>query len=85
MPSEPPNPDPTLRERVEQVLGALRERLHLDGADLALEEISADGVVSLRFTGRQARCSLAMATLQAGIEHALRERVPEVCRVVTRR
>ena len=36
------------------------------------------GEVSLRLIGSHAACPMALATLQAGIEAYLRERVPEV-------
>mgnify|MGYP000905579434 CR=1 FL=1 len=68
--------------RIHEVLDGIRTRLRLDEADLAVVDMSEEGVLLLRFFGRHATCPVALATLQAGIDDALRERVPQLRRVV---
>ena len=70
-----------LRARIESVLDRVRPRLHLDGADVLFLDLSADGELHIRLTGRHAGCPMAVATLQSCIEGALRD-VPAIKRVI---
>lgn len=69
-------------ERVHEVLDGVRLRLRLDDADLVVVSLSDDGVLRLQLTGRPATCPVALLILQDGIDAALRERVPQLRRVV---
>ena len=73
---------PTLRERVQGVLNLIRPAVQADGGDIELVDVAADGVVQVRFHGACHGCPSSTMTLQHGIERNLRERVPEVTRVV---
>jgi len=48
---------------------------------VAVEEVTADGVVVLRFGGGCHGCGLVDVTMKNGIERTLREKVPEVTAV----
>lgn len=66
-----------MRERIEQALEEIRPTLarHLGGVEFVSFE---NGVVKVRFVGTCLGCPLSTLTLKAGIESALREKVPEV-------
>src|SRR3546814_17315853 len=49
--------------------------------NVALEEVTADGVVVLRFGGGCHGCGMVDVTLKQGIEKTLREKVPGVTAV----
>jgi len=73
---------PTLRERIEEVINLIRPAVQADGGDVQLVDVSADGIVSVRFHGACHGCPSASMTLHMGIERVLRERVPEVKEVI---
>ena len=79
--TESPSPA-TIRERVQGVLNLIRPAVQADGGDIELVDVAADGVVQVRFHGACHGCPSSTMTLQHGIERNLRERVPEVTRVV---
>jgi Fe-S cluster biogenesis protein NfuA len=67
-----------LKERVAQILSEeLGPDLDLDGS--AIEVLGVDGgVVQLRFGGACSGCPSTVTTLIMGLEHELRERIPEI-------
>lgn len=69
-------------ERVQGVLNLIRPAVQADGGDIELVKVDDDGVVHVRFHGACHGCPSSTMTLQHGIERNLRERVPEVTRVV---
>jgi len=81
----PASKDPqaeAVRGRVEQVLNLIRPAVQADGGDIELVDVSASGVVQIRFHGACHGCPSSTMTLQDGIVRILRERVPEVTSVV---
>jgi Fe-S cluster biogenesis protein NfuA len=75
-------PKKPLRDRVADVLDALRPMLQSDGGDIELVEVDADGVVHVRLRGACIGCPASSMTLTMGIERNLKDQVPEVTRVV---
>jgi Fe-S cluster biogenesis protein NfuA len=73
---------PSIREKVQDVLNLIRPAVQADGGDIELVDVDDAGVVQVRFHGACHGCPSSMLTLQHGIERNLRERVPEVSRVV---
>ena len=72
----------TVRDRVQGVINLIRPAVQADGGDIELVDVAADGVVQIRFHGACHGCPSSNLTLQHGIERNLRDRVPEVTRVV---
>ncbi|HEY1684679.1 MAG TPA: NifU family protein [Tepidisphaeraceae bacterium] len=81
MPTAPPQPG-SLREQVQKVINLIRPAVQADGGDIELVNVLDDGVVQIRFHGACHGCPSSTMTLQMGIERNLREKVPEVTRVV---
>ena len=75
-------PDKSLRDRVAAVIDTLRPVVQSDGGDLELVDVDEDGVVSVRLHGACVGCPSAGMTLSLGVERNLKQRVPEVTRVV---
>ena len=71
-----------MREQIEAALEKLRPGLQLDGGDVRLLDISAEGVVRVGLSGTCAGCPMSRRLLQCSIEHSLRN-VPEVTKVIT--
>jgi Fe-S cluster biogenesis protein NfuA len=72
----------TTRERVQGVINLIRPAVQADGGDIELVDVTAAGVVQIRFHGACHGCPSSTMTLQMGIERNLRERVPEITQVV---
>lgn len=69
------------RELLESTINVIRQSLQADGGDLALIDVSDEGVVTLEMQGACAGCPLATFDMSEGIERILIEHVPGVTRV----
>ncbi|MDO5504691.1 MAG: NfuA family Fe-S biogenesis protein [Pseudoxanthomonas suwonensis] len=79
---EAPAEDASLVQRVQWVIEReINPQLASHRGSVALEEVTADGVVVLRFGGGCHGCGMADVTLKQGIERTLLERVPGVIAV----
>lgn len=79
---ETKEPPTTVRERVQGVINLIRPSVQADGGDIELVNVADDGEVQIRFHGACHGCPSSNLTLHMGIERNLRDRVPEVTRVV---
>ncbi|MBN1953643.1 MAG: NifU family protein [Anaerolineae bacterium] len=70
-----------LRDQVQETLDVIRPRLQADGGDVALIDVTDEGVVQVRLQGACHGCPGAVFTLKMGIERLLKEQVPGVLRV----
>ena len=73
---------PSTKEKVQGVINLIRPAVQADGGDIELVDVNPDGTVHIRFHGACHGCPSSTMTLQMGIERNLRERVPEVTRVL---
>ena len=71
-----------MREKIQTALEQIRPALQADGGDVEFIDVK-DGVVSVRLTGACSGCPMSTITLQMGIERALKEKVPEIKKVVS--
>ncbi len=72
----------SVRDRVQGVINLIRPAVQADGGDIELVDVTAEGVVQIRFHGACHGCPSSSLTLQMGIERNLREKVPEVTSVI---
>ncbi len=70
------------KEKVKEVLELIRPALQADGGDVALIDVSDDGVVSVELQGACKGCPMSQLTLANSVERVLKERIPEVTKVV---
>ncbi len=79
---EAPGESNSLVERVRWVVeNEVNPQLASHGGKVAVQEVSADGVVLLRFGGGCQGCGMADVTLKQGIEKTLMGRVPGITAV----
>ncbi len=71
-----------MRDKVEELLNAVRPSLQADGGDVELVDVQ-DGVVSVRLKGACSGCPMSSLTLKNGIERLLKEHLPDVKEVVS--
>ena len=70
------------RQLLEETVDIIRESLQADGGDLAIVDVSEDGVVTIEMQGACAGCPMSSFDISNGIERILIEHVPGVTRVV---
>lgn len=68
-------------ERIEAALDTVRPHLKVDGGDVQLVELTDDLEVKIRWMGMCESCSMSAMTLRAGIQEAIKGKIPEVTRV----
>jgi Fe-S cluster biogenesis protein NfuA len=71
-----------LEGKVEEALDEVRPHLAVDKGDVELVEITDDLLVKLKWLGTCENCSMSEMTMRAGIEEAIRSRIPQVSGVV---
>jgi Fe-S cluster biogenesis protein NfuA len=71
-----------LRSRVEGILNLIRPAVQADGGDIELVDVTAAGVVQIRFHGACQGCPSRNLTLQMMLKRNLCEKVPEVTDVI---
>jgi Fe-S cluster biogenesis protein NfuA len=72
-------PTMEVRDKIEEVLDAIRPALRTDGGDVELIDYDEDdGIVQLRLMGACGSCPVSMMTLRQGIERRLMMALPQV-------
>jgi len=70
------------KEEVQAVLELIRPSLQADGGDVSLVNVQDDGTVEVELQGACQGCPMSQITLANGIERILKERLPEITKVV---
>lgn len=71
-----------LIKRIEQALKDIRPYLQRDGGDLEVIDVDPEMVVRVRLIGACDGCPFSFQTLKAGIEQAVKRKIPEIKEVV---
>ena len=72
-----------MTDQVRGIVDQIRPLLQADGGDIELVNVDEDdGVVSVRLQGACRGCPSAAITLKMGVERLLKEKVPEVTKVL---
>lgn len=64
--------------RIEDALSSVRPHLRVDGGDVEVVELTDDMHVKIRWVGMCEGCSMSGMTLRAGIQEAIRGKIPEI-------
>jgi len=67
-----------LTAQVEEALETIRPYLIADGGNVAIEEITAEGIVKVKLLGNCGSCKMSFMTMKAGIEQAIMKAVPQI-------
>ncbi len=70
------------RAQVDKVLDEIRPALVADGGNIALIDVTQDGTVKVKLQGACGSCPMSQMTLKMGVERLLKEKLPEVKKVV---
>ncbi len=72
-----------MKKEVEEAIESIRPALQMDGGDVELVDVDeGNGIVKVHLRGACHGCPMAQMTLQVGIENELKNKIPEVKKVV---
>ena len=71
----------TLIEKIEDALQSVRPHLEADGGDVEVVEVTDEMIVKVKWIGNCENCFMSIMTMKAGIEEAIKAKVPEIKRV----
>ena len=74
--------DRTMLERVNDALDDIRPHLQGDGGNIEVVEITDDFTLKIKWLGTCESCNMSVMTMRAGVEQAVRAKLPEIMRVV---
>ena len=64
--------------RVNLALDEIRPHLAVDGGNIELVEVTDDMIVRIKWLGNCEHCSFSGMTMRAGVEQAIKSRLPEI-------
>ncbi len=71
-----------LLAKIDAALDDVRPFLKVDGGNVELVDIDDDMNVSVKWLGTCQNCSMSVMTMKAGIEQAIKSRLPQVQHVI---
>jgi Fe-S cluster biogenesis protein NfuA len=71
-----------LLEKVNIALNDIRPFLQEDGGNIEVVDVTDDMVVQVKWLGMCQSCSMSAMTMKAGIEQAIKSKMPEIKGVV---
>ncbi len=70
--------NPTLETRIQTVLDGYRPTLYMDGGDVELLKVDAQGVAHVKMMGACIDCPISLLTMKLGIQRLLKENFSEI-------
>ncbi|MFT4759192.1 MAG: Fe-S cluster biogenesis protein NfuA [Paraglaciecola sp.] len=67
-----------LLQQIEAALDTIRPHLKIDGGDVEVVEITDDMIVRVKWLGNCENCFMSAMTMKAGIEQAIKGKVPGI-------
>ena len=71
-----------LIDRINVALNEIRPFLEVDGGNVEVVDVTEDMTVHVRWLGNCENCSMSRMTMKAGIEQAIKSKLPEIQHVV---
>ena len=69
-------------DRINASLEDVRPFLEVDGGNVEVVDVTEDNIVHVRWLGNCETCSMSRMTMKAGIEQAIRTKIPEIQGVI---
>ena len=71
-----------LLKRIDTALNDIRPFLQVDGGNVEVVDVTDEMTVQIKWLGMCENCSMSAMTMKAGIEQAIKSRLPEIKSVV---
>ena len=65
-------------QKIDEALNDVRPHLAADGGDVEVVDLTDDMTVKVKWLGNCENCFMSIMTMKAGIEQAIKTKVPEV-------
>jgi Fe-S cluster biogenesis protein NfuA len=65
-------------DKVNTALDEIRPHLEVDGGNIELVEVTDDLIVRIKWMGNCEHCSMSAMTMRAGVEQAIKSKLPEI-------
>ena len=69
-------------EKINLALDEVRPHLKVDGGDVEVVDVTDDLVAKVKWLGNCQLCSMSAMTMKAGIEQAVKQKIPSITAVV---
>lgn len=67
-----------LLHQIELALDDIRPHLAVDGGDVTVVDITDEMIVRVKWLGACESCSMSIMTMKAGVEQAVKSRLPQI-------
>ena len=67
-----------LLHQIELALDDIRPHLAVDGGDVTVVDVTDEMIVRVRWLGACESCSMSIMTMKAGVEQAVKSRLPQI-------
>ncbi|MEL7122942.1 MAG: NifU family protein [Bacteroidota bacterium] len=67
-----------LIKRIDEALNDVRPHLAVDGGNVEVVDITEQNIVKIKWLGNCKNCSMSIMTMRAGLEQAIRSKVPQI-------
>ena len=67
-----------LLHQIELALDDIRPHLAVDGGDVSVVDVTDEMIVRVRWLGACEMCSMSVMTMKAGVEQAVKSRLPQI-------
>lgn len=71
-----------LMEKIDQALEDIRPHLAVDGGNVEVVDLTDEMTVKVKWIGSCENCNMSAMTMKAGVEQAIKGKIPEVQTVV---
>jgi len=68
-------------EKINLALDEVRPHLKVDGGDVEVVDVTDDLVAKVKWLGNCQLCSMSTMTMKAGIEQAIKQKIPSITAV----
>ena len=68
-------------DKIDRALDDVRPHLKVDGGNVELVDYTDDKIVLVKWLGTCQSCNMSVMTMKAGIEQAIRSKLPEIAGV----
>jgi len=70
-----------LIQQVDEALNDVRPHLAVDGGDVEVVDVTDQHVVKIKWLGACRNCSMTEMTMKAGLEQAIKSKLPQIVSV----
>jgi Fe-S cluster biogenesis protein NfuA len=67
-----------LLHQIELALDDIRPHLAVDGGDVTVVDVTDEMIVRVKWLGACESCSMSIMTMKAGVEQAVKSRLPQI-------